>query len=200
MANEPVVHSPELLDSALTQADALLQFKVRYALIGGLAAGYRTTARFTRDVDLLLNIPQVSLPPLLEELARRGFAFDTADTIREWTQHHMAVLSFRGIRIDWLKPVLPIYQHILDRATVETWLNQPIRVATAEGLILLKLLAFRTQDQLDIENLVAANRDVLDLDWIRAEWQTVAPLDDPRMKRLLELAGEGSSSGHFAAN
>ena len=54
----------------------------------------------------------------------------------------------------------------------------------------LKLLAFRTQDQLDIENLVAANSDRLDLDWIKSEWQNLADLDDPRMRRLLELVRE----------
>ena len=102
----------------------------------------------------------------------------------------MVVLSYHGIRIDWLKPVIPAYLHILDRATEETWLNQPIRIASAEGLILLKLLAFRLQDQVDIDNLVAANCDTLDLDWIRAEWQTVTSLDDPRMRHLLALVAE----------
>ena len=63
-------------------------------------------------------------------------------------------------------------------------------MASAEGLILLKLLAYRTQDQLDIENLVAAHRDTLDLAWIKSEWATVAPLDDPRMMRLVELVGQ----------
>jgi hypothetical protein len=62
-------------------------------------------------------------------------------------------------------------------------------VASAEGLILLKLLAYRTQDQLDIENLVAAHRETLDLAWIQAEWATVAAADDPRMGRLVELVG-----------
>ena len=99
------------------------------------------------------------------------------------------MLSYHGIRIDWLKPVIPAYQHVLERATEETWLDHKIRVASAEGLILLKLLAFRTQDQLDIENLVAAHRDHLDVAWIQAEWQAIAPLDDPRMRRLLEIIG-----------
>jgi hypothetical protein len=52
----------------------------------------------------------------------------TPTVIREWTQEHMTVLSFRGIRIDWLKPVLPAYLHILDRATEEPWFKQPIRL------------------------------------------------------------------------
>ena len=42
----------------------------------------------------------------------------------------------------------------------------------------------------DIENLVAANSDRFDLDWIKAEWQNLAGLDDPRMCRLLELISD----------
>jgi hypothetical protein len=194
MANEPLQLPPLLIDATLTLAASLEQYQVRYALIGGLAAGYRTHPRFTRDSDFLLDIPQLVLPKLLEDLERRGFEFDTLATIREWTQHHMGVLSFHGIRIDWLKPVIPAYAHIVDRATEETWLGQPIRIASAEGLILLKLLAFRPQDQADIATLVAANRDTLDLDWIRAEWQTVSSLDDPRMLRLLEWVAEQPGS------
>ena len=34
-----------------------------------------------------------------------------------------------------------------------------VRVATAEGLILTKMVAFRPQDQIDIETLLTANRD-----------------------------------------
>ncbi len=195
MADEPAGASRELLDGALELAEALNSGRFNYSLIGGLAVGYRTQPRFTRDVDLLLHISQISLPPLLADLAHRGFQFDEAATIREWTQEHMTTLSYHGIRIDWLKPVLPVYQHILDRATTETWLTHPIRVATAEGLILLKLLAFRTQDQLDIENLVAAHRGRLDLDWIRSEWQTLSPLEDPRMQRFEALvAGQRGDS------
>ena len=189
MENEPAELPHPLLDASLELAAALNQFQVRYALIGGVAAGYRTHPRFTRDIDFLLNVPQLVLPPLLEDLKRRGFEFDTLAVIREWTEHHMVALSYHGIRIDWLKSVLPAYVHVLDRATEETWLNQPIRIASAEGLILLKLLAFRTQDQVDIENLVAAHRDTLDLDWIRAEWQALASFDDPRMRRLMEIVG-----------
>ncbi len=189
MASDSPISEADLQQGLTEAAAALAQYKVHYALIGGMATSYRSQPRFTKDLDFLLKVPQLTLPPLLEDLQRRGFEFDTVATIREWTQHHMVVLSYHGIRIDWLKPVLPAYVHVLDRATEETWLNQPIRIASAEGLILLKLLAFRTQDQLDIENLVAAHRDTLDLDWIRAEWQTVMSLDDPRMQRLLEWVG-----------
>jgi hypothetical protein len=188
MSSNPPISEEDLKKTLVEMAAALAQFNAKYAVIGGMAAAYRSQPRFTKDLDILLAIPQLVLPGLLHELQRRGFDFDVTTVIREWTQEHMTTLSFRGIRIDWLKPVIPAYLHILDRATEESWFQQPIRVASAEGLILLKLLAFRTQDLLDIENLVAAYQGTLDLEWIKTEWQTVANLDDPRMRRLLELA------------
>ena len=142
-----------------------------------VANGSRKTSIF------LCRCRSLSYPTLLEDLRRRGFEFDTLVTIADWTKHHMVALSYHGIRIDWLKPVIPSYLHVLERATEENWFGRPIRIASVEGLILLKLVAFRTQDQLDIENLVAANSDKLDLDWIRAEWQCLADLDYPRMRR-----------------
>jgi hypothetical protein len=181
---------PRILDEmrrAMAESIAAMdRHNVSYALIGGLAASYRSQPRFTKDIDFLVKVPQIVLAPLLEDLRSRGFELDTLATIDEWAQHHMVVLSYHGIRIDWLKPLIPAYLHVLDCSTEESWLDQPIRIASAEGLILLKLLAFRGQDQLDIENLVAANRDSLNLEWIKAEWEHLADLDDPRMLRLLE--------------
>lgn len=194
MADEPVPFSPVLLEGALELADAMNQAQVRHALIGGLATGFRTEPRFTRDVDFLLNVPQIALPSLLDDLSRRGFAIDHLATIREWTQHHLATMSYRGTRVDWLRPMIPLYQHVLDRASKEIWHGHLIYVASSEGLILTKLLANRTQDLADIEKLVAVHRDTLDLEWIRAEWQSIASLDDPRMVRFLALvSGENRS-------
>jgi hypothetical protein len=188
MSEQGAEGTSTLIEAAEVLAAAFDRFEIRYALIGAMAAGYRSRPRSTRDVDFLLSIPALKLPPLLDDLLGREFEFDPTVAIREWTQEHMLVMSFRGVRIDWLKPPIPVYAHVLDRATEEPWLHRTIRIATAEGVILLKLLAFRPQDQVDIENIVLANRPTLDVDWIRAEWQTVASLDDPRMVRFLEWA------------
>ena len=166
---------------------ALDQLHLRYALIGGVATGFRSQPRFTQDLDFLLEVPQLILPALLEHLHERGFSFDLQTAIREWTTEHLTVLSFHGVRIDWLKPLIPLYQHVIDRAKPEPWLGRSIRIASPEGLILTKLVAFRGQDQVDIENLLAANRGQLDVDWIHGEWQTVAGPDDPRTQRFNEM-------------
>lgn len=195
MPDDHPISMKDLLDGVATASAALEQHGVSYALIGGIATGYRSQPRFTKDLDFLLHIPQVTLPGLLETLEGQGYQFDLHATIREWIEHHMVVLSYHGIRVDWLKAVIPAYQHILDRATEETWLGRRIRVASADGLILMKLVAARTQDWLDIENLVAAQRDSLDLNWICSEWQTLADPDDPRMTRLLELVNRARGMG-----
>lgn len=187
MAGETFHDAADPIQQALAiGAAALDRHGVRYALIGGLATGYRSRPRYTKDIDVILDVPAVSLPGLLADLRGHGFTFDEPTVIADFTRHSMAVLWRDGVRFDWLRPILPAYRHVLDRATLEEAEPTPLRVATAEGLILLKLLAFRLQDQSDIEALIAANRRTLDLAWIESEWQAIFPLDDPRMRWLVE--------------
>jgi hypothetical protein len=190
MADEPANLAQELFAALADVAEILERHAVRYALIGGLATSYRSQPRFTKDLDFLLEVPQMVLPPLLQDLAEHGGSLDLVATIQEWTQHHLASFTYRGLRVDWLKPVLPAYRHVLDRSTIEPWANCRLRMATAEGLILLKLLAFRAQDLADIENLVAACRGHLDVGWIEVEWGNVADRQDPRWQRFLEILGK----------
>jgi hypothetical protein len=187
MADEAPGLPQNLVTGLLEHVQALDRFHLRYAVIGGIAAGYRSRPRFTQDLDFLLEVPQLVLPRLLEDLHGRGFAFDAQTVIREWTSQHLMVMSFHGVRIDWLKAVIPLYQHVIDQAHSESWLGRSIRIAAVEGLILTKLIAFRGQDQVDIESLLAANRGQLDLDFIHREWQAVADSDDPRMQRFNEM-------------
>jgi hypothetical protein len=48
------------------------------------------------------------------------------------------------------------------------------------GLILTKMVAFRPQDQIDIETLLTANRDDIDVDLIRAVWAPFATIESER--------------------
>jgi hypothetical protein len=191
MATEPAAELPQDLRTALFElVQALDRRGIRYAPIGGLATGYRSRPRFTRAVDLLLAVSQVTLPGLLDDLRSRGFSFDPDKALREWTREHLTVLEFHGVTVDWLKPVLPCYQHVLASARPESWVGVPVRIASAEGLLLMKLLAFRTQDQLDIENLLAANRGQLDLEWVRREAETAVPAVDARWQRFEAMIEE----------
>jgi len=83
--------------------------------------------------------------------------------------------------IDWLKPVLPLYSRTLADATPMEWTEgHTVRVATAEGLILTKMVSFRPQDQIDIETLLTANRDTIEVQLIRDEWSPFAESEAER--------------------
>ncbi|WP_210420409.1 nucleotidyl transferase AbiEii/AbiGii toxin family protein [Aquisphaera giovannonii] len=173
------------VESLATAFDAR---SVRYALIGGLALGLRGRPRFTRDVDFLLEIPQVVLPGLLEDLKERGFEIDPTEVIRQYTQEHLTSFPFGHVRVDWLRPVLPLYSRVLADATPLAWTEgHSVRVANAEGLILTKMVAFRPQDLVDIEVLLTANRDEIDIDLIREQWAAFAA-SEPERTDWLEAA------------
>lgn len=163
---------------------------IRYALLGGLATILRGRPRFTQDIDVLLDVPQIALPGLLDELSQRGFSLDRDSVIKQFVQHHMTAFRYGVVRIDWLKPVLPLYAHALAAATSLPWTpRHSLQVLTPEGLIVTKMVAFRPQDQEDIRTLIAANRTEIDADLIRREWADVALGEEDRTAWLeAELA------------
>ena len=128
----------------------------------------RGRSRFTQDVDFLLEVPQITLAGLLDDLIRRGFAIDPAVVIKQFVADHLTSFTIGRVGIDWLKPVLPLYARTLaDAAPVEWTSGHTVRVATAEGLVLTKMVSFRPQDLIDIEALLTANRDTIDVELIR---------------------------------
>jgi hypothetical protein len=190
MASDFAELSPTLIEAVARLRGAFERAGIQYALIGGIAVGSRARPRATRDVDVLLSIPQLKLPGLLDDLIDQGFTLDRRAVIVDFVQHHIAAFEYQGVRIDWLKPVVPIYQHILDRADDAPVFGDPIRVASAEGLILLKLTASRPQDIADIVAVLSANRGRLDLQWIEQEWCTLSDTADPRWQRFQEVVKE----------
>src|ERR1700681_1655373 len=117
MAAEHDLLGSELIRAVELLADTFAAQSIRYALVGGLATLLRGRPRFTQDVDVLLDVPQIALPGLLDELARCGFAIDLATVIREYVREHMTVFHFGSVRIDWLKPVLPLFTRTLADAS-----------------------------------------------------------------------------------
>lgn len=171
----------DLVTAVETLSEVFAERGIEYALLGGLATMLRGRPRFTQDVDILLSVPQVALPGLLDELTRRGFSLDADTVIREFVQHHMTAFRFGVVRIDWLKPVLPLYAHALAAATSLPWTaGHSLRVLAPEGLIITKMVAFRPQDQEDIRTLIAANASELNVELIRREWATVADGEEQR--------------------
>jgi hypothetical protein len=177
--------SQELNRAVESLSEAFAARSIRHALIGGLATILRGRPRYTQDVDFLIDVPRIALLGLLEDLVARGFSLDPSVVIKEYVQNHMTSFMIGPVRIDWLKPVFSFYTRALADATAMEWSEgHPVRVATAEGVILTKMVAFRPQDQADIETLLTANRDDIDVDLIRQEWSPFAATEAERTSWL----------------
>jgi predicted nucleotidyltransferase len=179
--------SETLLQGVAEIAAALRSQNVSYALIGGMAVGFRGLPRHTEDIDILLRVPQLRLPAVLEALKENGFELDVIQVIRDFSATQMAVVRFRGFRVDLMKPALGCIDRIIDDAGEIDWMGTPTRVASVEGLIILKTLAFRLRDQDDIAKLLAANRGMVDVEHVRSTLHDCLPDDDPRLIGCEEL-------------
>jgi len=171
---------PDVVEVVRRLAVVFTRRQVRHALIGGLAVGLRSRPRATKDAHFIMQVPALAFPALLEELVGDGFEIDVMEVVRRWPVERFTAFGCGGVRVDWMQPVLPLYATVLNTAEVKPWLDTELRVATAEGLILTKVVAFRPQDQADIETLLIANRDNIDVNLIRREWSAVAAGEDAR--------------------
>lgn len=170
--------------------DALDRSNARYALIGGLAQNAYARPRATKDVDVLLDVPAVGLPGVLEALKDAGAAVDVQQHIRDFSQNQMAFLISPDGRLDLLKPVLPVHKRIVQQARSMMFEGRPARVARPEHLVVLKTLAGRDGDWKDIEDLVAVVGPDLDTGLALREIADVLPAGDPRRARLESLIGK----------
>lgn len=187
--NSPAIRpiQERLTDAVASVADLFEHEHAQYALIGGLSVAFRGNKRTTEDADFLLHVPALKLPGLLTAMQNAGCLIDQVQAIRQWNSDGILVLEWPGgVQIDLLKPVVPVFHRILDRARHEPFGNQILRVVDAEGLILLKLIAFRPLDQEDIRGVLLAHANQLDLDWVRAEARQ-AGIDDERMPAFEDM-------------
>ena len=82
---------------------------------------------------------------------------------------------------------LPFEYDALGRATVVDFAGVPIRVATAEDLVVFKTVAWRDRDRGDIERLLQLHGREMDLDRVRRLVREFSDaLDEPERPRELE--------------
>ncbi|MEM6394316.1 MAG: nucleotidyltransferase [Planctomycetota bacterium] len=138
--------APGDLTAALLDAIALFrELKIRYALVGGLAAMLYGRARYTEDVDFVAQPDHESIlashPDVME---RHGFDHECT-----WKLYHRS-----GIEIDLWKD-----KHAadtVDRARRKKIAGRFAKVAEVHDLIAMKLRAGRPQDDYDITEILKA--------------------------------------------
>lgn len=130
----------------------------RGVIIGGIAASLLGEPRLTADADalVLLSIDEV---PLLIELAQAEGLHPRFADIVEFARRSRVVLLRHpesGIDVDISLGLLPFEIEAVERSQEHRAGSLTVRLPTPEDLIILKAIAHRPKDMLDIEAVIAA--------------------------------------------
>jgi hypothetical protein len=136
---------------------------IRHALVGALGANaYRDRPRTTEDIDFLVGD---------EAFERQAGGFVTM---------RVPVVEFDGIDVDQvpLTEGLRSLEYGLDRPHV----SEGVPIAPLDVIVIMKLLASRTQDLADVEAILASGAD---RELLRAAVQKTAPGHAAVLERLI---------------
>lgn len=168
----------------------LIEREIPYAIIGGIAVQRWGQPRLTRDVDLTIQLPAGREEPILREILR-AFPGRMDDALQFALVHRVLPVRLPGGSEADITLGLPGYEeHVIARAVdYDLGGERTVKLCSAEDLIIHKAVAGRPQDLMDIEGIVARQRDRLDLAYLRrwlVELSTL--LDDPEVAQRFERA------------
>lgn len=162
------------IEAALVRlADFLDTAGVPYMAIGGIANLRWGRPRLTQDIDVTVLVPEVGLPAFLADVAR---AYTVLPSDPLGFARRTRVVPIRdpgGVRVDLILATLPYEEEAIRRAVPFPVAGRPVRLCTAEDLILHKIVSSRARDREDVAGIVARQGERLDRGYL-----------DPRVEAL----------------
>lgn len=165
------------------------QHRISYTIIGGIAAIVHGSERTTGDIDITILAEIDNLERILELFAD-GYISMKPNPLAFFQRCLFVPLQHRvtQIRVDVAAALSSLERKIIERSKRLLYSDVEVNVCTIEDLIIMKLVADRTKDKLDVETLIPLNRKKLNLRYLRArakEFVAVERSDVP--ERLEEL-------------
>ncbi len=137
----------------------LARFDDRGVVIGGVAASLLGRPRLTVDIDVVVLVSTDDLPRLIRVAAEEGLVPRLPEAEAFAREHRVLLLCHQesGIPVDISLGILPFEQEAVERSTLHETGTLAVRLPTPEDLIILKAVAHRPKDLIDIQALVEAN-------------------------------------------
>jgi hypothetical protein len=182
-----------IFQAAGSLQDFLQEQGWRFCFIGGLAVQHWGEPRVTRDVDVTLLAGFGNEEAFVEALLKR-FQPRLADYWEKALQARVVLLKdANGVGLDIALGGLPFEEGAIRRSQEVRFLGDwSLRICSAEDLIVMKALAGRTRDWLDVETVMIRQQNKLDWNYIIQELkplselaekpETLKGLDDLRRK------------------
>lgn len=169
----------------------LSQFDDQGVVIGGVAVSLLGQARFTEDLDAMVLLSLEEIPHFLAIAQKEGIE-PRIDRAEDFARRNRVLLlrhTPSQTDIDISLGVLPFEQEMVARSIVhEIDTALKIRLPTPEDLIIMKAVAHRPKDLLDIQGIIQSHPH-LDRERIQ-DWVT-------QFAELLEMPELWEDIAHF---
>lgn len=139
---------------------------IRHALVGALGANaYRDRPRTTEDIDFLVGD---------EAFEKHASGLVTL---------RVPVIEFDGIDVDQVP--LTERLRVVEDGLARSHVSEGVPIAPVDTIVIMKLLAGRTQDLADVEAILASGADQ---EFLRSAVRKAAPGEAATLERLIENA------------
>jgi len=148
-------------------ADLFDRLGMPYAIMGGWAVRVYALPRPTYDIDFTIAAPSERLQELYSEVSGLGCTVPD-QFLGGWIDRvaDMPLVKFRlyveghGLDIDVFLAESPYQEEVLRRRRLHELRGRPVQFVSPEDLVLLKLIAARSRDLGDIEDVMLARPDI----------------------------------------
>ena len=141
--------------------DLFDRLQLPYAIMGGIAVRAHGLPRPTFDVDFVLAVPLERREGLFAAIEEAGYTVPDhyrggwVDSVGGMPLFKVRLfIEGRGIDADIFLMENDFQRDVMSRRIIDEIEGKPVRLITAEDLILFKLLAGRPRDLLDIKDIL----------------------------------------------
>ena len=151
-----------LLEPVADLEKLMRQLGCPWMIIGGIAVSLLGKPRFTADVDIVVLIEDMDVERLIKSAGRFGFKPRLKDVYSFARQNRVVLLQHQKSRInvDMSLGILPFEQQAVKNSRPYKIGDVTFRLPRVEDLIILKAVANRPQDLLDIREIIKQNRTI----------------------------------------
>lgn len=148
-----------LLEPLIAIQRLLAHFDNQGVIIGGIAASLLGKPRFTADIAVVILLKVDDLPILVDAASQQGITPRIADAEIFARKNRVLLLLHQtsGINIDISLGILPFEIEMIERSQELKVGGLHLRLPTPEDLIILKAVAHRPQDLIDIQAIATSN-------------------------------------------
>ena len=147
---------------------ALKELDISWYLFGGQAAILHGATRFTEDIDITVKLAGQQTTTLAVALKRHGFAMRADDPkFIEQARVLPAMHIASGTPVDFVVAGPGLEELFFDRLVTIDIQDEHVPVASAEDIVVMKILSGRAKDVGDVEAILAAQGAQFDAQRVR---------------------------------